>query len=51
MTNKNVHSSDVVKCGNLQIWSLNHKVFQTPIYLSHLMIFDACCANNTRNQG
>jgi len=51
VTNKNVRSSDAVKCGNPQIWSLNDKVFQTPNYLSHLMIFDACYADNTRNQG
>jgi len=47
MSNKNVGSSDAVKCSNLQIWSLNHKVFQTPIYLSHLMILDACYADIT----
>jgi len=42
MINKNDRSSDAVKCRNLQIWSLNDNAFQTPIYLSHLMIFDAC---------
>jgi len=36
MVNKNIRSSDAVKCGKPHIWSLNHKVFQTPSYLSHL---------------
>jgi len=44
MSNKNFCSSDAVKCSNLQIWSSNHRVFHTLIYLSHLMIFDnQCC--------
>jgi len=47
MTNKNVRSSDAVKCSNPQIWSLNHKVFQTPIYLNHIMILDASYADIT----
>jgi len=42
MINKNIRSSDAVKCSNLQIWSLNYKVFPTPSYLSRLMIFDPC---------
>jgi len=32
--NKNSFSSDAVKFGKLQIWPINHKVLQTPSYLS-----------------
>jgi len=43
MINKNIPSSDVVKYGKPQIWSLNHLVI--------LAIFDACYADNIRHQG
>jgi len=36
-------SSDAVKCGKPQIWSLNHKVLQTPSYLCQ--IFGTCYAD------
>ena len=34
LTSKNILSSDAVECGKPQIWSVNHKVFQTRSYLS-----------------
>jgi len=36
MINKNIPSSDAVKCGKPQIRPLNHEVFQTSSYLSHV---------------
>jgi len=29
INNKNIFSSDAVKCNKLQIWPLNHEVLQT----------------------
>jgi len=44
---KNILSIDAVEHGKQQIWSLNHNVFHTPSYLSHLWWH----ANNTRKSG
>jgi len=41
INNKNIFSSDAVKCNKLQIWPLNHEVLQTQSYLSHLRCY-AC---------
>jgi len=44
MINKKNRSSDAVKCGYLEIWSLNFKSNYSKLYelSKHLMIFDAC---------